>query len=44
MATSTDTFAEILPDTVLLTVDQIAKLPQHNVSKRVTTSNYLKQF
>ena len=44
MATSTDTFAEILSDAVLLTVDQIAKLPQYNVSKRVTNSDFLKQF
>ena len=44
MATSTDTFAEILSDAVPLTVDQIAKLPKHNVSKRVTTSDFLKQF
>ena len=44
MATLTDTFAEILPDAVPLTVDQIAKLPQYNVSKRVTNSDYLKQF
>lgn len=44
MATSANIYAEILPDTVLLTKDQIEKLLQYHVSKRVTNSDYIKQF